>query len=171
LAADGLRHRLQFGHILCLFHGVRIECNIGAEDVMAEQIRKLDYYYVSVPDKPGEAARILTALHQGGGNLLGFSGFPEGARKAQLDFVPEDSKPFLQIARRAGLKLSRKRACFLVQGDDQHGVVAAVFARLAAVSVNVISMQAIAAGAGRFAGILWVKPEDTRKASKALGAV
>ncbi len=137
---------------------------------MAEEIRKLEYYYVSVPDKPGEAARILGALRDGGVNLLAFSGFPEGARKSQLDFVPEDPKLFAQVARRAGLKLSRKKTGFLVQGDDQPGAVAAVFGKLAAANVNVTSMQAISAGSGRFAGILWVKSEDLRKASKALGA-
>jgi hypothetical protein len=137
---------------------------------MAEGIRKVDYYYVSVPNKPGEAARILAAVHEGGVNLLGFSGFPEGARKAQLDFLPEDPKLFVQVARRAGLKLSKKKTGFLIQGDDQPGVVAAVFTKLAAANVNVTSMQAIAAGAGRFGGILWVKPEDVRKASKVLGA-
>lgn len=137
---------------------------------MAEQIRKLDYYYISVPNKPGEAARILGALLDGGVNLLGFSGFPEGARKAQLDFLPEDSKLFVQAARRAGLKVSKKKTGFLVQGDDQPGAVAAVFARLAAANINVTSMQAISAGSGRFGGMLWVKPENVRKASKVLGA-
>ena len=31
---------------------------------MADETRRIDYYYVSVPDKPGEGSRILTALHQ-----------------------------------------------------------------------------------------------------------
>ena len=61
---------------------------------MAEVVRRIDYYYAPVPDKPGEAARILSLLHQAGVNLLGFTGFPEGARKAQLDFLPEDPAAF-----------------------------------------------------------------------------
>jgi hypothetical protein len=31
---------------------------------VADEIRRIDYYYVSIPDKPGEAARILSALLQ-----------------------------------------------------------------------------------------------------------
>jgi len=137
---------------------------------MADEVRKIDYYYCSVPDKAGEAARILGALHEAGVNLLGFSGFPHGARRAQLDFLPENPALFTQAARRAGLKLSKKKTGFLVQGEDRPGAVASVFALLAAAGVNVTAMQAISAGSGRYAGILWVKAADVRKATKALGA-
>jgi hypothetical protein len=135
---------------------------------MAEVVRRIDYYYVSVPDKPGEAARILSALHQAGVNLLGFSGFPEGARKAQLDFVPEDPAAFAKAARQAGLRPSKKKAGFLIQGDDCPGAVSELLGKLAAAGINVTSVQAIAAGAGRYGAILWVKAPDVRKASKAL---
>jgi hypothetical protein len=50
---------------------------------VADEIRRIDYYYVTVPDKPGEGSRILTALHQAGINLLGVSAFPNAARKSQ----------------------------------------------------------------------------------------
>jgi hypothetical protein len=137
---------------------------------MAEAVCKIDYYYVSVPDKPGEAARILSALHEGGVNLLGFCGFPQGARKAQLDFLPEDPAAFTKAARRAGLKLSKKKTGFLVQGDDCPGAVAELLGRVSAAGVNVTAIQAVSAGAGRYAAILWVKAPDLRKAAKALGA-
>jgi hypothetical protein len=137
---------------------------------MAEVVRRIDYYYVSVPDKPGEAVRILSALSGGGVNLLGFSGFPEGARKAQLDFLPEDPAAFAKAARQAGIKLSKKKAGLLIQGDDRPGVVAELMGKLAAAGINVTSIQAIAAGAGRYGGILWVKAPDVRKAARALGS-
>ena len=137
---------------------------------MAEVVRRIDYYYAPVPDKPGEAARILSALHQAGVNLLGFTGFPEGARKAQLDFLPEDPAAFAKAARQAGLKLSKKKAGFLIQGDDRPGAVAELMGKLAAAGINVTSIQAITAGAGRYSAVLWVKAPDVRKAAKALGA-
>jgi hypothetical protein len=137
---------------------------------MAVEIRRIDYYYAIVPDKPGEGARILSALHQAGINLIGFSGFPAGARKAQLDFLPENSAAFAKAARSAGLKLSKKKAGLLIQGEDQPGAGAEIFGKLAAAGVNVTSLQAVSAGAGRFGGMLWVKAADMRKAVKALGA-
>jgi hypothetical protein len=136
---------------------------------MAETIRKIDYYYVSVPDKPGEASRILTQLHEAGVNLLGFSGFPQGARKAQLDFLPEDPKTFAKAARKIGLTLSAKKTGFLIQGEDRPGAVAELLGKLAAAGINVTAVQAIAAGSGVYGGMLWVKSADVRKAAKALG--
>lgn len=137
---------------------------------MAEQIRRIDYYYVSIANKPGEAACILGALHEAGVNLLGFSGFPEGARKAQLDFLPEDSAAFAKAARQIGLKLSKKKTGFLIQGDDRSGAVAELLGKLAAAGINATAGQAISAGGGRYCGMLWVKAPDVRKAAKALGA-
>jgi len=135
---------------------------------MAE-VRRIDYYYVMVPDKAGEAARILAGLRDAGVNLIAFSGFPEGARKAQLDFVPEDSAAFTQAAKQLGLKLSAKKAGFLIQGEDRPGAVAETAGKLAQAGINVTSMQAICGGGGRYGALLWVKPPDARKAAKVLG--
>jgi hypothetical protein len=136
---------------------------------MPDEIRRIDYYYVTVPDKPGEGARVLTALREAGINLLGVSAFPEGARKSQLDLIPEDSGAFAKAAKSAGLKLSKKMSGFLIQGEDRPGAVADVVIKLAQANINVTSVQVFCAGAGRYGGMLWVKAPDLRKAAKALG--
>ena len=68
---------------------------------MAHNVRKVDYFYVMISDKPGEGAKILADLATEGVNLLAFSGFPSG-RKAQLDLIPEDSAAL----KRAGIAAS-----------------------------------------------------------------
>jgi hypothetical protein len=138
------------------------------EGNMAETIRKIDYFYVETPNKPGEGAKALAALRDARVNLLAFSGFPQG-RKAQMDFVPEDSAAFRIAAKKAGLKLSPKKTGFLAQGDDRPGAVAEIMGKLAEAGVNVTAIDAIAAGQGRYGAIFWVKPPDVRKATKALG--
>ncbi|GAB4244955.1 MAG: hypothetical protein OHK0028_23120 [Deltaproteobacteria bacterium] len=135
---------------------------------MADIIRKVDYFKAQVQDKPGEGARILSALQDEGINLLFFTGFPRG-RKAQLDFIPEDAAAFRKAARKAGLAVEKKPA-FLVQGDDRPGVVAEIASKLAEAGINITAIDAVAAGEGRYGAIVWVKPADARKASKALGA-
>ena len=137
---------------------------------MPDTVRRVDYYYATVPDKPGEAARILQAIHQAGINLLGFSGFPSGARRSQLDFIPEDPAAFARTAKAARLKLSRKKTGFLIQGDDRPGVVAQIAARLGQAGINVTAVDAVCAGAGRYGALLWVKAPDIRRAAKLLGA-
>jgi hypothetical protein len=137
---------------------------------VAKQIRKVDYYYVTVPDKPGEAARVLSTLHKAGVNLLGFSGFPLAGRKSQLDFLPDDSAAFVRAAKQAGLKVSKRRVGFLLQGRDRPGAIAALLRRLARAGINVTAVQAACAGARRYGGLLWVKASDLNKAKKVLGA-
>ncbi len=135
---------------------------------MAKAIRKIEYFYVEAPNKPGEGARVLAALRDAGVNLLAFSGFPQG-RKAQMDFIPEDSAAFRVAAKKAGLKLSPRKTGFLAQGKDQPGAVAEIMGKLAEAGVNVTAIDAIAAGEGRYGAIFWVKSPDVRKAAKALG--
>jgi len=135
---------------------------------MAETVRKVDYFYITAPNKPGEGAKVLAAFRDAGINLLAFSGFPQGQR-AQIDFVPEDTAAFKLAARKAKLKLSGRKTCFLIQGEDRPGAIAYLIGKLAAVNINVTALDAIGAVEGRYGAILWVKPEFVRKTAKALG--
>ena len=136
---------------------------------MAETIRKVDYFAMDVPNKPGEAARALGAVAAWGVNLLAFTGFPSG-RRAQIDFIPEDTAAFTAATKQVKLKVKRRKTGFLVQGDDRPGAVADMMKRLADARINVTAIDAISAGMGRYGAILWVQPRDVNKAAKALGA-
>ncbi len=136
---------------------------------MAYSVRKVAYFAMDVPNKPGEAARILGALADGGVNMLAFSGFPSG-RKAQLDFIPEDEALFRNAAKAAKIKTRARKFGFLVQGDDETGAVAGLLKTLGDKKINVTATDAVSAGAGRYAAILWVASKDVKKAGKALGA-
>jgi hypothetical protein len=136
---------------------------------MAESIRRIQYFYVTAPDKPGEGARALQTLKEAGVNLLAFSGFPAGKR-AQLDFVPEDPAAFRAAARKAKWKVTGPKVGFLIEGDDRTGVMADIYQKLAAARINITASDAVIAGAGRFGAILWVKARDVNRTAKALGA-
>ena len=132
---------------------------------MSETIHRVDYYYTIIPDKPGEAARVLNAFAEAGVNFTAVSAFPAPGRKSQLDFLPENSANFSKIARKLKLKLSSKKSGFFILGVDRPGAVAAILSVLGGAGINVTSMQAVCAGAGRYGGLLWVKPADLRKAA------
>lgn len=136
---------------------------------MAETVRRVQYFYIMAPDRPGEGARALQVLREAGVGLLAFSGFPVG-RRAQLDFVPEDPAAFRAAARKARWKVTGPKVAFLVEGDDRTGVMAELLGKLAEAEINVVASDAVVAGAGRFGAILWVKPGDLRRAAKLLGA-
>jgi hypothetical protein len=136
---------------------------------MADTVRGVDYYYVTVPDAPGEGQRILSALKDSGVNLLAFLGFPSGGQ-SQIDLVPEDPEALRNAAEQAGVTLSEAKRAFLIQGDDRVGAVADTLGKLADANVNVTAAAAAGAGAGRFGMILWVSEGDYDRAASALGA-
>lgn len=135
---------------------------------MADKIRRFDYYYVRVPDKPGEGYRILAAAKEAGVNLLSLTAFPDGKGTTQIDFVTENADGLARAVKGLGLSLSPKHQAFFIQGNDRPGAAAEYFKKLADAGVNIHATNA-ACNPGGFGMILWVKPESYQKAAKALG--
>ncbi|HZE94114.1 MAG TPA: hypothetical protein VEZ49_05355 [Gemmatimonadales bacterium] len=136
---------------------------------MPDTIRKAEYYYVTIPDKPGEGERLFGALRDAGVNLLAVHAFPS-ARRSQIDLVPSDAATFLAAAKGAKLKVSKPKTVFLIEGDDRVGAMAQILARLGARGINVTATSATRTGMGRYGALLWVKPRDVKKAAEILGA-
>ncbi len=133
---------------------------------MADAVRLVDYFYVAVPNKAGEGARLLDALRREGVNLLAFSAFPEG-RKSQADFVPEDSAAFRRAAKKAKWKVTGPKKVFLLQGDDRVGLIADVVGALASARINITALDAVSVH-GRYGALVWVAPKDVNKSKKAI---
>ena len=77
--------------------------------------QKVSYFAMQVPNRAGEAGRILAGLAKAGINLLAFTGFPSG-RQSQMDFVPANAATFLAVARGMKLRLRDRKSGFLVRG-------------------------------------------------------
>jgi hypothetical protein len=136
---------------------------------MADTVKRVEYYYATVPDTPGEGLRVLSALRESGVDLQALLAFPAGEGQAQIDLVPTDPTALTEAAARAGVTLTGPKQAFLVQGDDRVGAAASTIEKLAVAGVNVTA--AAAAGAsGTFGMILWVAPSDYESAASALGA-
>jgi hypothetical protein len=135
---------------------------------MEDTVRQVEYFSIKVVDKPGEAFRVLQALVSAGINLLACSGH-QVAGQAQIDVVPDDALKFHAAAKSAGFSFSATRSGFLIQGEDRPGALARNLQRLADARINVTGIDAMAAGAGRWGAIVWVKPEDVGRAASALG--
>jgi hypothetical protein len=137
---------------------------------MADTVQGVEYQYVTVSDEPGEVQRVLSALRDGGVNLVAFLGFPVGGGRSQIDLVPKDATSLREAAERAGVTLSEPKRAFLIQGDDRVGAVADATSKLAAANINITAASAVAAGSGRYGMIVWVAPSDYESAAGALGA-
>ena len=136
---------------------------------MMDLVKKVAYFAMEVPNRPGEGARVLRTLADAGVNLLAFSGFPSG-RKAQLDLIPEDVAVFKNAVKAAKIKTRPQKLGFLVQGLDRKGAVADLLKTLADKKINVTAIDSVSAGTGNYAAILWVEPRSVNKTAKVLFA-
>jgi hypothetical protein len=136
---------------------------------MADIVRKADYYSMEVANKPGEGAACLKTLKDAGVSLLAFTGFPSG-RKAQVDFITDDSASLKTVAKNNKWKLSARKTVFLLQGEDRVGAVHDVISKLAEAGISITALDAVTAGEGRYGAMFWVKPADVAKAARLLGA-
>ena len=137
---------------------------------MADQVKKVNYVYLTVPNRAGYGARVLGELKDEGVNLLAYSGFPGKRGKAQLDLIPENMAALRRFAKRHDWKISKIKKGFMVQGKDEVGAVHRHINKLAAEKINITAADAVAAGKNRYGMILWVKPKDYNRAAKVLRA-
>jgi len=128
---------------------------------MTEEIRQLEHY--------SEGARVLGALRDAGVNLIAFWGHKHGARRAQLEFVPEDSATFVAAAKQAKLRL-RKSTALYIHGDDRPGAIADILAKLARARISVVAMQAFCGRGGTYGTVVLVPRTAGRKAAGVLSA-
>jgi prephenate dehydratase len=135
---------------------------------MADLIRTAQYFKVQIADKPGTLAGALAPLREAGVNLLAVHAFPRN-RRTQVDVVPENPTVFKTVAKAHKLKMQGPKLCLLVDGDDRPGVLADLTDRLGSAKINMTAVTGLTAGQGRFGAILWVRPQDVKKAAKVFG--
>jgi hypothetical protein len=135
---------------------------------MAFQIRRVHYYFASVPEEPSEACDLLVQLGELGVNLLAFSAVPIGPARTQLSIFPEDEDKLESVGRQAALALDGPHGALLVQGDDEMGALAEVHAELQRAGVQVYASTGVADGRGGFGYVIFVRGTELEKAAAAL---
>lgn len=136
---------------------------------MAETIKRMQYFYATVEDKPGTASELLKNLSERGVNLLALTAFPMGDGTSQIDFFPEKPEQLIKAALDAGITLVGPKNAFLIQGKDRAGALHEHHLTLSKAGINVHAANGVVDGSGRFGYVLWVKPGDYEKAAKAFG--
>ena len=136
---------------------------------MSFKIRRVEYFYSTVEDSPGEGYKLLSALADLGVNLLAFTSVPVGPTRTQLTLFPEDGLKMADAARKAGLAMDGPHSALLVQGEDELGALARVHATLYDARVNVYASTAVTDGEGHFGYLLYVGADEIERAAEALG--
>ena len=135
---------------------------------MAFEIRRVEYFYTTVEDQPGEAYKVLSLLASLGINLLAVTAVPFGPMNTQLTIFPEDAGRLRSEAQKSGLKLEGPQPALLVQGDDKLGALVEVHMKLFDADVNIYASSGVSDGKGSYGYIIYVRPDDYEKAVTAL---
>lgn len=135
---------------------------------MATKIKRVNYYYCSVEDQPGEAFKLLSFLAQVGVSLYAFTAVPTGIARTQFTLFPEDSSRLVAEARKANINIAGPNPAFLIQGDDEIGALVRIHQKLFDAKINVYSSNAVTDGKGSFGYVLYVSPEQYQKAAEIL---
>lgn len=135
---------------------------------MAFEIKRADYFHLTVPAEPDKACRLLHDFAELGVNLLAFSAVPIGPETTQLTVFPEDAAKLKAVAKRERLDLDGPHGALMFLGDDELGALAKVHERLREAGVDVYASSGMADGHGKFGYVVYVRGQALERAVTAL---
>ncbi len=135
---------------------------------MAYQVRRIDYFYITVHDSPEIGYEVLAELAELGVNLVAITAIPFGPVRTQLTVFPDDTARMRRAAEQANVVLDGPHPAVLVQGDDEVGALARIHRRLHDANVHVFASTGVADGQGRYGYVIYVRPEEADRAAEAL---
>ncbi len=137
---------------------------------MGFTVRRVEYYYATLNERPAEAYTALTALAHQGVSFVAVTVVPMGPDGTQLTMFPAEPARLVDAARKAGLALHGPTTALLVQGHDELGALATIHGTLHDAGVEVFASSGVADGRGYYGYILYVRPEHAERAAQVLQA-
>ena len=138
---------------------------------MGLKIRRVEYFYTTVRDRPGEACKVLSSLSDRGVNLYAFSAVPAGPDRSQLTLFPETVERLADFAEETAMVLDGPHPALLVQGDDRLGALAEIHDLLYQVKINVFASTGVTDGHEAFGYLLYLQPHEVDQALSALSVL
>ncbi|HJN18795.1 MAG TPA: hypothetical protein QGH10_25045 [Armatimonadota bacterium] len=114
----------------------------------------------------GALAQVLEECRNHGIDLGSVAAYSADGQAVMVG-VPKNFGMASQLASMAPQPVKTVDA-FRVEGDDERGALCGVMNKLAAAGISATTVHA-AAIEGKFAGVVYVAPEDVDKAAEALG--
>jgi hypothetical protein len=136
---------------------------------MALDIKKVEYFNITVDGNAGEAYKLLSAFAGVGVSLLAFKAVPVEHRRTRYSLFPDDSSKMKDGAKKAGLNLDGPHAALIIKGyNDEPGECAGIFKKLSQADINIYESSGIADIKESYGVVLYLKQEDCEKAMTAL---
>ncbi len=115
-------------------------------------------FAISLPDRPGELARLAARLRAADVNLIGLWGYGSGTGEARFYCVPESAEQFRNFAQSATLNVEEGTTFFL-HGLDHGGALVAKLDAIAQAGINLRAIEAVRAG-NEFGAFIWAEASD-----------
>jgi hypothetical protein len=136
---------------------------------MALDIKKVEYYNITVDGNAGEGYKLLSVFAGVGINLLAFKAVPVEPMRTRFSLFPDDSSKMNDGAKKAGLNLDGPHPALIVKGyDDESGECANIHEKLSQAGINVYESSGIANIKESYGVVLYLEEEDCEKAMAAL---
>jgi hypothetical protein len=137
---------------------------------MGLDIRKVEYYNITVEGHAGEGSKLLSVFAGAGVNLLAFKAVPVEPGYTMFSLFPDDGLKMADGAKKAGLEPDGPHSALLIKGDnDESGALADIYDRLALADIKVDESSGIASIKGSYGVVLYLGQEDCEKAESVLG--
>ena len=132
---------------------------------MALDIKKAEYYNITVDGQLAEGSKMLSVFADAGVNLLAFKAVALEPSCTRFTLFPNDSSKMKDGARKAGIKLDGPYPSIIIKGDtDNSGDLAGIYNKLSQANINVKESSGIADMNGCYGVVLYLESEDCEKA-------
>ncbi|NNF43223.1 MAG: hypothetical protein HKO59_04060 [Phycisphaerales bacterium] len=129
---------------------------------------RMSDFSITLPDRPGELARLGARLRAADVNLVGLWGYGgDGGGLARFYCVPEQAEQFRNFVESAELETTEGTTLF-VSGDNDVGALVKTLETIAAGSINLRAIQSVAFG-GEFGCFIWAEPSDWAELERVMG--
>jgi hypothetical protein len=136
---------------------------------MALEIKKVEYFNITVDSNAGEAYKLLSTFAEVGVSLLAFKAIPVENNRTRFSLFPDDVSKMKDGAKKAGLNLDGPHAALIIKSSsDEPGECAGIFKKLSHININASEFSGIADIKGSYGVVVYLKQEDCEKAMAAL---
>ncbi len=131
---------------------------------MALDLKRVEYYNITVDGHAGEGSKLLAAVAGFGVNLLAFRAVAAEGVRTRFSLFPDDGLKLRVGAEKTGLYMEGPYAALLLKGyDDEAGALADIYGKLSQAGVGVYESSGIANIKGGYGVVLYLPQEDCEK--------
>jgi hypothetical protein len=135
---------------------------------MELNVKKVDYYNISVRGNIAEASNMLNTIAKAGVDFLAYKATPLDQRQTQFTLFPIDGSILTEGAKKAGLELDGPYSAIIITGDEKPGALSEIYKKLSQAGIQVDESSGIAHINGGYGVILYLPKEECEKAMEAL---